>query len=389
MTTDAHDLVILNARVWAGPDDEISEPQTVVVRGGVIETVGGDGRPDDAVPVLDVGGRVLMAGFHNCHVHFTEGCWARAWSRPAAGLQRSLDDMIVSRGFTTVLDLAADSRVTGALRRRIDAGELRGPEIVSAGTGIRPWLGMPHYVRDSVPWYLRPLMPGPLTALGARVIVAMQARRGASLTKLFTGSYVKPATVKPMRLAVARAAVDAAHRRGMLVLAHPSNERGTSIALEAGVDALAHLPSEREGTDALLERAARQGVRVVPTLSMFEMTASSEESYLAPIRVALAIFRAAGGRVLFGTDVGYMAHRGTEAEFAAMQASGMSAADILRSLTTEPAAFLGRPQAGTVTVGAVADLTVLDVATARVEPSDFSRIHTVIRGGRVIYGSAR
>lgn len=389
MTTDAHDLVILNARVWAGPDDEISEPQTVVVRGGVIETVGGDGRPDDAVPVLDVGGRVLMAGFHNCHVHFTEGCWARAWSRPAAVLQRSLDDMIVSRGFTTVLDLAADSRVTGALRRRIDAGELRGPRIVSAGTGIRPWLGMPHYVRDSVPWYLRPLMPGPLTALGARVIVAMQARRGASLTKLFTGSYVKPATVKPMRLAVARAAVDAAHRRGMLVLAHPSDETGTSVALDAGVDALAHLPSEPDGTDALLERAARRGVRVVPTLSMFEITASSEESYLAPIRAALARFRAAGGRVLFGTDVGYMTHRGTEAEFAAMQASGMSAADILRSLTTEPAAFLGRPQAGTVTGGAVADLTVLDVDSARVKQSDFSRIHAVIRGGRVIYGSAR
>jgi imidazolonepropionase-like amidohydrolase len=232
-------------------------------------------------------------------------------------------------------------------------------------------------------------MPAPLTTLGTRIVVALQARNGASLTKLFTGSYVKPATVKPMRLAVARAAVDAAHRRGMLVLAHPSDGRGTSVALDAGVDALAHLPSERDGTDALLEKAARQGVRVVPTLSMFEFTASSDDAYLAPIRGALATFRAAGGKVLFGTDVGYMTHRGTEAEFAAMQASGMSAADILKSLTTEPAAFLGRPRAGTVRSGSVADLTVLETDASSVESIDFSRVHAVIRGGRVIYGGNR
>jgi imidazolonepropionase-like amidohydrolase len=386
MIADAHDLVILNARVWAHPDDEISEPRTIVVRRGLIQILGGDIPADAATPVVDVGGRVLVAGFHNCHVHFTEKCWSRARRAPAAELQAHLDDMLLSRGFTTVLDLASDSRITGALTRRIEAGELRGPRVVSAGTGIRPWRGLPHYVRDSIPWYARLFMPAPLTALGARLVVALQARQGASLTKLFTGSYVKPTTVKPMRPAVARAAAAEAHRRSMLVLAHPSDERGTSIALDAGVDALAHLPSEREGTDALLERAAREGVRVVPTLSMFEMTASSDEGYLAPLRAALAGFRAAGGAVLFGTDVGYMAHRGTEAEFAAMQASGMSSADILRSLTTEPAAFLGRAREGVVRVGSAADLTVLEVNAEHVSPSDFSLIHAVIRGGRVIHG---
>jgi imidazolonepropionase-like amidohydrolase len=69
-----------------------------------------------------------------------------------------------------------------------------------------------------------------------------------------------------------------------------------------------------------------------------------------------------------------------------MQASGMSAADILRSLTTEPAAFLGRPGAGAVNVGAIADLTVFGITAKPVESRDFARVHAVIGGGRVVYG---
>lgn len=379
------DLVLVNARVWPRPGASIGAPQTIVVRDGVIQQLGDHGGVLPGIPHLDVGGRVVTAGFVNCHVHFTESVWSRARHGSPAELEDALDDMLLSRGFATVLDLSSNPRNTLPLARRIESGELRGPRILTAGSGMRPWNGIPFYVKVSLPWYLRWAMPGPATPLGARLTVASQARGGARLTKLFTGSYVTPTKVKPMLLRNARAAVAEAHRRGMPVLAHPSNHEGTAVAITAGVDALAHVPDETEGTEALLQDAARRGIKIIPTLHMFEATVTTDDAYLGPIRAALRGFIAAGGKVLFGTDVGYMSNRDTGPEFAAMKASGMTSADILRSLTTEPAAFLGWSDAGTIAPGAQADLTVLASTANNLEPVDFADVRGVIRAGRVIY----
>lgn len=369
-----------DARVWPSA----GEPVSVLVTAGVVAEIGPRIAAAAGVPRLSAGGRVVTAGFWNCHVHFTGAEWSNARTAAAADLQAHLDDMLLSRGFTTVLDLSSNPQTTSALVRRIAAGELRSPEILTAGSGLTPWRGMPFYVRATVPWYLRWLMPAPATSLGARLTVAAQIRGGARLTKLFTGSYVEPDRVKPMRLPVARAAVDAAHRRGARVFAHPSNRIGTEIAVRAGVDALAHVPDETEGTRELLREAAASGIRVIPTLHMFASTVTMDEGYLAPIREALRGFIASGGHVLFGTDVGYLADRDTHGEYEAMCASGMSAADILRSLTSEPARFLGRSDAGTLEIGKRGDLTVLET-TSVPEPAEFAEIYATIRAGRPVF----
>lgn len=335
---------------------------------------------------MDVDGRVATAGFWNCHVHFTEPVWREARGSAQPGLQDALDDMLLSRGFTTALDLGSDPRTTLALARRIEAGELRGPAIITAAGGIYPHRGLPFYVKGSLPWFVRPFMPNPATPLGARLRVGSQIRRGAGLAKLFTGSYTAPGVVKPMRDRIAGAAVDTAHRRGCRVFAHPSNLAGTEIAVHAGVDVLAHVPDQPEGTAEVLREAARRGIRIVPTLHMFAATVTTDEAYLGPIREALRGFRAAGGRVLFGTDVGYLTDRDTTGEFAQMHAAGMNSTDILRSLTSEPAALLGQKDAGEVRIGSRADLTILETRSDP-EPTDFARVHAVIRGGAQVYGA--
>lgn len=378
------DLVVIGARVWTSPDASISEPQSILVRDGRVAAVGRGVSAPATVRRFDVEGCIVTAGFWNCHVHFTGAPWHQAKTAARGVLQPALDEMLLSKGFANVLDLASNPRTTLALVRRIDSGDLRGPEIVTAGPGVRPWRGIPFYVASDVPWYLHWMMAGPATPLGARFAVAAQALAGARLTKLFTGSYVEPTRVKPMRLSVARSAVREAHRRGIRVFAHPSNREGTAVALRAGVDALAHLPDETNGTDGLLAEAAAQGILVVPTLHMFASTVTGDESYLAPIREALRRFREAGGRVLFGTDVGYMKDGDTRGEFAAMHAAGMDAPDLLRSLTTEPATFMRRDDLGTIEPGKRANLTILNT-TDQPSPSNFSDIRSVIRDGEVLF----
>ena len=381
------DLLLRRARVWARPGAPLSEPRDVLIRAGRIVAIGHDLDAEADVPEVDLAGRVVAAGFWNCHVHLTERVWGRVRRDPAA-VQAALDDMMLRRGFAGVVDLGSLPRTTHALIRRIEAGDLRGPRILTAGVGIRPVRGLPFYMRPMVPWYLRGLLPMPATRRAARRAVRRQLAGGARVVKLFTGSYVTPERVKPMRRAVARAAVAEAHRLGARVLAHPSDRRGTAVAVDAGVDALAHVPDETEGTAALLAEAAARGIRVVPTLHMFAATVRPDETYVGPIREALRGFVAAGGRVLFGTDVGYMPDRDTAPELAALARTGLSADAILASLTTEPAAFLGAEAAGSGVVepGARGDLTVLDVTTAP-RPADLARIHAVVRDGAVAWSA--
>lgn len=377
-------LLVTDARVWPSPDERVGDPVSILIEDGCITDVGARVSAPAEVPRFTAAGRVVTAGFCNCHIHLTGEAWGASDTAVAADLQRSLDVLFLSHGFTTVWDLSSNPCTTFALIRRVGSGELRGPEILTAASGLTPWWGMPYYVREHVPWYLRWVMPAPATELGARLTVAAQIRRGARLTKLFTGSYVRRDRVKPMRMSIARGAVTAAHRRGVRVLAHPSNRAGTEIAVGAGVDGLAHLPDDTDGTHELLREAARKGIRVIPTLHMFASTVTTDEGYLAPIRAALRGFVESGGRVLFGTDAGYLADFDPRGEFTAMRAAGMTSREILRSLTTEPAAFLDRDDLGEVKVGHRGDLVVLKTVS-ETDPVDFAAVHATIREGNVVF----
>src|SRR5262249_60884244 len=108
-------------------------------------------------------GCVVTAGFWNTHVHFTEPKWDQAWWTPAAQLNTQLADMITSRGFTTVVDVGSDLRVTLSLRRRIESGDLAGPFIYTAGSGMYPPNGIPYYLKNSMPGWMLRFLPQPAT----------------------------------------------------------------------------------------------------------------------------------------------------------------------------------------------------------------------------------
>lgn len=372
------DLEVRNATLIAGPGEQPRPGSTIAIVGGRIAA-----KATPAARVVDVDGAVVTAGFWNSHVHLTERCWSRAGKAPAAGLQAALDDMFGARGFTSVVDLGSNPFDTRAVQRRIRSGELRGPRIRTAGLAIYPPHGLPFYIRDDVPRLFRLLIPQPRTIAGARRAAVRTLRDGGEVVKLFTGSWVRPGTVRPMSRAAAFAAVSAAHERGALVFAHPSDREGTAIALDAGVDVLAHVPSATEGTTRLLQQAAASGRWLTPTLDMLAQTVSREASYLDPIYAGLATFRNAGGRLLFGTDVGYLRDHDTSGELAALAHCGLGVDDVLSMLTTHPAAAFGTGT-GTVTPGEPGDLVVLDRLDS---VGDLAAVRTTIRAGRVIWSA--
>jgi imidazolonepropionase-like amidohydrolase len=131
---------------------------------------------------------------------------------------------------------------------------------------------------------------------------------------------------------------------------------------------------------------------LTPTLTLFDVEAKKagappdvEQKIVDKAVARLRAFSAAGGDVLFGTDVGYIYQFDTSEEYELMQRAGMTFPQILASLTINPARRFGfSDHSGHVAVKMDADLTVFrgDPGT---DISAFSRVSYTIRAGKVIY----
>ena len=382
-------LVIRGAKLYASPDANPLDNATILIRDGRIAAIGDTAltTPADATSV-PCDHCVVTAGFWNAHVHFTQRKWANAEWTNAARLNTQLADMLTSRGFTTVVDTGSNLRDTIPIRRRIETGNLLGPFIYTAGAAQYPPDGIPFYLRDTLPKWLLYVMPEPKSPAEAANIELRNIADGADILKLFTGSLVEPDRVLPMPVPIAQAAVKVAHDHEQLAFTHPSDGAGVAIAVESGIDVLAHAPSEAKGVDeALLQSVVSHHMAMIPTLKMFGTTVTKKAAFLDPIYAEVREFHALGGQLIFGTDVGYMTDYTTDDEFIALSASGLDYKDILRMLTTAPAErFNVSSTKGTVETGKLADLVLLDADPAT-DVTAFSRVRTTIRTGQVIYSA--
>ena len=387
-TTAGHGvLAVTGARIYMSPDAEAIENGTVVVRDGVIAAVGKDVEVPAGAQLIHCDGCVVTAGFWNAHVHFTEDKWTAAEWKSAATLQSQVQDMLTSRGFTTVVDTGSNLRNTVPLRRRIESGEVMGPKIYTAGAAQYPPHGLPFYIREHQPAWLQRLMPQPESPEEAAKVEEQNIRNGADVLKLFTGSYVERGRVLPMPVEHARAAVKVAHAHGQLAFAHESDVAGVKVAMESGVDVLAHAADTTDGVDdGVLQAVVARHMAMVPTLKMFKSTVTTKMSYLGPIYAQVRRFHELGGELIFGTDVGYMTDYDTADEFAGLGLSGLNGRDVLRMLTTSPAGRFGvSGKTGTVEVGKAGDLVVLGRDPMSGDLVGFADVRATVRNGRVIW----
>jgi imidazolonepropionase-like amidohydrolase len=379
-------LVIEHARIYISPADPPIDDGAVLVRDGLIAAVEKQVEVPPEATIVPCDHCAVAAGFWNAHVHFTEPKWAFAQWKSASTLNSQLADMFLSRGFTTVIDLASNPADTLAIRRRTEKGELVGPYIYTAGAALYPPHGVPFYLRENNPHWMVALLKQPSTPDEAQRDVRRNLAAGADLTKLFTGSWIARGHVLPMPVQIARAAVTTTHLNGKLVFAHPSNLAGMQVAIQSGVDVLAHAADDTRGVDeALLQSAVHQNMAMVPTLKMFASTVTKNSHYMDPICAEVHQFHQLGGTLMFGTDVGYMTDYSTEEEFIQLGKSGLDWKEVLAMLTTNPAARFGVSNSkGTITAGKLADLTILDA-----DPADgltnFSRVRAVVRSGKLVW----
>jgi imidazolonepropionase-like amidohydrolase len=382
------------SKIYLNPDVPAVSGQ-VVIAGKKIESVAraADKGATPATKAPQCNGGVIVAGFQNSHVHLIGDEFRDARQQRPEALEAALTNMLTRYGYTTVFDITSDRDNTLALRDRIEKGEVRGPRILTAGWALFPPHGLPVYI-SHLPKELLDKLPQPSSVDQALQTLRENFAAGADGTKLFLVTPQGDNTVKRMPPDIARAAGDETHRQGKLMFAHPTDIQGVQQALDARVDILAHPPlgAPVPWPESLMKHVRDAGMSMVPTLKLLEFELAKEQ-VPAPTAERLVNesvtefgkFAAAGGQVLFGTDVGYMTDYDPAREYELMAKAGLTPMQILASLTTTPAArWKEQRRRGAIAAGLDADLVVLDADPAD-SPRNFAAVRCVIGRGEVIY----
>lgn len=376
-------LACVGGTVYSSPGAAPVENALLLASEGKITEVANQAEIKFKLPpstrVLDCRGKFIVAGFWNSHVHFQAG-WDKAADAPADKLEALMQQMLTKWGVTTAWDLGSDPFNTQALRKRVESGEVPGPKILMAGD-IFPKNGHPVYLPAEMQ------LPEAATPQEAAQMTEQYMKMGLEGLKLFTGSYMGNKPVVNMPLDVVKAAVDVAHAQGKPVFAHPQNHAGVDSALAGGVDILAHtIPTEGSFTAEELTKIKQQHTAMTPTLTLWTRVVSDPEVGNRLVQAGVdevKAFVAAGGTLLFGTDVGFTQHYDTTMEYEFM-GRAMGWKDILASLTTNPAERFKAPAKGRVEKGMDADFVVLD-ADPTADVKNLAKVKYTVRGGRVIY----
>lgn len=381
-------LALLNARVFDGYGAELHDDWTVLVEGRQISAAGaGVIVPADARSI-DCGGRVLLPGLIDAHVHVYahDVNLIRNETRPVSFLAQRANVMLertLMRGFTSVRDCGGADH---GLALAIEQGWLRAPRLFWCGpmlsqTGGHGDLRHPHDRESGGCGALWSCMGGCgviAQAVDGEVAIMKaireQLRRGASFIKFAASGGVTSVAGSVNALQFndreVRTIVEEVERHERYCTAHCHPDAGIRRAIELGVHCIEHASMISPPTANL---AAERGTFIVPTIAVVTVIErfGAELGYppeslkkLVPVKAAmregLRTLRDAGVSVGFGTDLLGPLETHQRLEFSE-RAAVFKPVEILRQVTSINARILRQEgRLGCVAPGAFADLVLVD-----------------------------
>ncbi|MBV8539438.1 MAG: amidohydrolase family protein [Pseudonocardiales bacterium] len=376
-------VLVHDVRIFDGV--EVIPCGSVLIEDGRIAAVGD---LSDALPgteLVDGRGRTLLPGLIDCHTH----------SFPGTPIQA------LAFGVTTELDMFSCPSLAATLRAQAAAWDGMA-DVRSAGTGATAPGGYPWSLVERGVYPPFPTLSRPQEAAG---FVRDRVAEGSDYLKVI----VEDGSVYRRRLPhlqpeVVAALAAAAHTADRLAVAHVSTRADAALAIEAGVDVLAHAFVDAPADAEFVAAAVRAGVAVVATLAMLEGTCgggggrmpaadprvrpyldarslggltatepsdpaggtaagTGKAARLAVALESVAALRAAGVPVLAGTDTpnsGTAAGASLHRELELLVQAGLTPTEALAAATAVPARWFGLDGRGRIAPGCQADLLLVD-----------------------------
>lgn len=262
-------IAFTNARVFDGVSASARTGLTVIVDGNKIKSIDtANNPPGTGFEVIDCGGRTLMPGLIDAHVHtMMSAISVQGLITADIGyinfVAADEAEKTLMRGFTSVRDMAGPAF---GMKRAIDSGVIPGPRIWPSGAMISQTSGhgdfrMPSDVpaQSDAPLTHPEIMGVGMIADGVPEVlkrVREQLMLGASQVKLAAGggiaSNYDPLDSSQYTEAEFRAASDAADNWGTYVAVHAYMPRAIQTAVRGGVRCIEHGQLMDEDTARLL-----------------------------------------------------------------------------------------------------------------------------------------
>jgi imidazolonepropionase-like amidohydrolase len=375
-------LILRNAAILDASAPERRPGCDVVVEGSTIREVTPRPVAIRGADVLDLGGRTLMPGLIDCHVHVVAGLadlGANAKVPNTIGVLRALPILkgMLERGFTTVRDAGGADY---ALAVAVETGMIPGPRLFVSGKSLSQTGGHADF-RGRFDASEPCGCCQPFGALGriadgvdaVRKAVREEIKAGAHQIKIMASGGVASPTDPIANLQYSdeevRAIVAEARAAQTYVLAHAYTPAAISRAVACGVRTIEHGNLVDEATARQMTRA---GAFAVPTLATYEALATEgaalgfpaesiakiEDVRSAGLR-SLELFKQAGVKMAYGSDLLGPMHRHQSLEFE-LRARVLSPFEVICQATSIAAEVVQMPgELGIVAAGAIADLIVV------------------------------
>jgi imidazolonepropionase-like amidohydrolase len=389
LRSDAVSTLFVNGLVLDGLADEPVSGWVQVEGERIVGVGGGEPGPRAAERTVDLGGRTIMPGLIDTHVHIAGGDYFPGYEHEPIGIAAVRTAEVARRtllaGFTTVRAASSRDFLELDIRDAIRMGLTPGPRIIGSGRGITCTGGHLHEVAMEV--------DGPEEV---RKAVRQHIKRGADSLKIMMSGGVAtaglPVQAEQFSVEEVKAAVYEAHRVGMKVLTHSIGLQAIRNAIEGGVDSIDHGQYLDEECAISMQQ---RGIYLVPTFGPFyyytevrkaedwriQRAEAIKEQHQRAYRLALEV----GVPIAMGSDCGAPSRFpiGDNAlELTLMVRNGMSAARVVQCGTSHAARLTGVfDQVGSLEPGKLADLIVVDGNPLEDISVLQQRVQLVMKGG--------
>jgi imidazolonepropionase-like amidohydrolase len=381
--TQPRSYLFRNARLLDPRFEEAREGYEVLVENGEFKDV--SDRPIAArdAHVIDCGGRTLMPGLIDCHVHvyLSEVNISSLEHVPVSLLAARAAPLMLgmlNRGFTTVRDTGG---ADWGIKEAVEKGHLPGPRLFISGRAIGPTGGHSDMRRRTDSGQHCRCCDGMRFTMaiadgvdGVRAAVREELRQGADAIKIMVSGGVAspydPLDSRQFSIAEIAVAVEEAVAFKRYVAAHAYTAEAITRAVEQGVRTIEHGNLIDAGTAKLV--ASRGAYLVANLVAYVVMKERAAQFGMSPDKLeknemvlrggfeSLEICRKAGIKVGYGSDLLGPLQEEQSREFL-LRTEVVSPLETIRSATLIGAEIVGMPgRLGIIEPGAIADLLLVD-----------------------------
>jgi imidazolonepropionase-like amidohydrolase len=269
--------VFADVSLFSGAGTAAVPHQDVWVEGEIVSYVGDAGSrpvPTGAV-VVKGAGRTLLPGLIDLHVHTANGA-APPWDFSLPDADRNLREYLYT-GVTTIVDLGGPLAELAERRDELAAGKRIGPRMFMTGphwtcVGGHPVAMLKDFLPWPLPWFLEDSLGYQIDGTAA-VRDAFQDFLEAKPDFVKVTSDQIPLGIPTIHADVAAEVVARAHAAGKKTFGHIGDNADAQKLVRAGIDILAHGVYREPMSDETAALIAAKGVKVEPTLAVFDTIA--------------------------------------------------------------------------------------------------------------------